>query len=145
MVCHSNGAAVTWMATHKAGARPSGVVMMQPALDEWRMPLCEWAHVYYNADDSITWLSGLLIGNVWGPMGRIGYRPNGDEIIMDEDYAIQNVKGEKFKTEIKQIDTIRDAPAYGVKPAKGHIAIFQQPDVQAWGKIAGEKIRKELA
>lgn len=144
VVNHSNGAAVTWLATHKEGARPAGVVMLQPALDEWRMPICDWAHVYYNPEDSIVWWSGLLFGNIWGAMGRLGYRPNGSKILMKEDSTIQTVDGAKYPTNIHQVDTINDAGLFGLPEARGHLAVFQSPDVQPWGRFVGSRILDHL-
>lgn len=143
IVCHSNGAAVTWLATHKHGARPAGVVMINPALDSWRMPLADWAHVYYNAEDTVVWWSKLLVGNVWGEMGRIGYRPRGINHTLPDTW-IDQVDGDKrIVTGIEQIDTIVHAKGLLAPPAKGHIAMFQSPCVAPWGAIVGRKINQE--
>lgn len=144
IVCHSNGAAVTWLATVKHGARPSGVVMINPALDTWRMPVADWAHVYYNADDSIVALSKILIGNVWGDMGRVGYRPKYVNYTYPDTCAEQEVNGKKTVTTIKQVDTIVQAPDLLAPAAKGHIAMFQSPCVAPWGAIVGRNINNEL-
>lgn len=140
VVNHSNGAAVTWMATHKYGARPDGVVMLQPALDEWRMPVCKWAHVYYNKEDSVVWWSSVLLGNVWGKMGKTGYVQPGRETPLKYDVLWQKVDGEERRTVVRQVDTINDAWRLNVRPARGHLAVFQQPDVAAWGAVVGSRI-----
>lgn len=143
IVNHSNGAAVTYLATVKHGARPSGVVMINPALDEWRMPVCDWAHVYYNAADDVVWWAHLLPGNVWGEMGRVGFIPQGKRppawtrnrmTLKDNDVSWQTSVW-NTDTGISRID----APA-----ANGHLAMFQSPCVQPWGKIVGGRILNEI-
>lgn len=138
IVCHSNGAAVTWLATQHEGARPSGVVMINPALDHWRMPVCDWSHIYYNADDSLVWWSKLLPGNIWGDMGEIGYRAQGDNMTR----ALVDVPIPAFKTRsrVTQINTIDAAYIYGVPKAAGHLAMFQSPCVGPWGAVVGKMI-----
>lgn len=144
IVNHSNGAAVTYLATMKFGARPSGVVMINPALDEWRMPVCDWAHVYHNEFDDVVWWSRLLIGNVWGEMGRVGFVPKGAKAPVDGRLqAFLEDGGHTWRTRVLNTDTgvaRIDAPA-----AKGHLAMFQSPCVQPWGRIVGRRILGELA
>lgn len=128
VVNHSNGAAVTWLATNKYGARPFGVVMLQPALDTWLLPKCDWVHVYYNAEDHIVWWSGLLLFHIWGRMGQVGYKPR---------HTHKELPG------VRQIDTINAAAYLDLPPARGHLAVFQQPDVQSWGQYVGHQILLE--
>lgn len=144
IVNHSNGAAVTYLATVKHGARPSGVVMINPALDEWRMPVCDWAHVYYNDADEVVWWSHLLPGNVWGEMGRVGFIPQGKRPpAWTRNRMALKDNGLTWQTSVLNTDTgisRIDAPA-----AKGHLAMFQSPCVQPWGKIVGGRILTEIS
>ena len=124
IVCHSNGAAVTWLATCNEGARPDGVVLVQPALDPWRMPICNWADVVFNAGDEVTEWSKFLLGNIWGDMGKVGYKPKPGEM----------------SNRVRQMDTINDAAALGMPQVSGHTAIFQAPAVTPWGELIGRRI-----
>jgi pimeloyl-ACP methyl ester carboxylesterase len=144
IVCHSNGAAVTWLATHNEGARPSGVVLINPALDVWRMPICDWAHVYYNAGDDVTWWSQFLLGNIWGDMGKVGYIPPDLRHAPDEAGTTQVIGGDHFVTHIRQVDTEGRAGFFNAPPARGHTAMFQTPCVIPWGKVVGQRIMTEL-
>lgn len=76
-VGHSNGAAIIHAATH-AGARLTGVVYINPALDRDLAPgpSVLWADVYYSPSDKVVPWARLLIGHAWGDMGRTGYRGN---------------------------------------------------------------------
>lgn len=143
VVNHSNGAAVTYLATRDFGARPSGVVMINPALDEWRMPVCDWAHVYYNGDDEVVWWSHLLPGNVWGEMGKIGFIPKGKRPPAWTRNRMQIEDGNlRWQTSVLNTDTAItriDAPA-----ARGHLAMFESPCVAPWGAIVGKRILTEL-
>ena len=146
VVNHSNGAAVTYLATVKEGARPSGVVMINPALDTWRLPVCDWAHIYYNAEDEVVWWSQLLIGNVWGDMGQVGFCPEHDitRIGWPQLMETQLVDGVAYSTSVRQADTIKDAQYLAAPPARGHLAMFQSPCVEPWGRIVGRKILSEI-
>lgn len=145
VVNHSNGAAVTWLATQNEGARPSGVVMINPALDEWRMPLCDWAHVYYNAEDEIVWLSHLLIGNIWGEMGKTGFRYLKTTQTLAETECLQFIGADLIHTRVRQVNTIDSADAFQVPAAIGHLAMFQSPCVAPWGGIVGRRILSEVS
>lgn len=144
IVNHSNGAAVTYLATVNEGARPSGVVMINPALDEWRLPVCDWCHVYHNEDDEVVWWSHLLLGNVWGEMGKIGYIPKGSipPAPVQLKAAVED-GGHSWQTRVQNTDTIVDAVPLGLPAAKGHLAMFQSPCVQPWGATIGRRILGE--
>lgn len=74
LVCHSNGAAIAWLAMKKHGMRCLKLSMIAPALDNDKATaLATWTDVYYNACDYVVWFSRLFWRSAWGSMGRDGY------------------------------------------------------------------------
>lgn len=73
LVCHSNGAAIAWLAMRNHGMRCRHVSLIAPALDsdKWLMDAV-WTDVYHNRCDHVVWLARLLWWHSWGSMGRDG-------------------------------------------------------------------------
>lgn len=74
VVCHSNGAALLWLANQRRYAPwLRHVSLIAPALDATRcIHRADRVDVYHNADDRVVWLSQLLRRHAWGAMGRDG-------------------------------------------------------------------------
>lgn len=75
LVCHSNGAAVAWLAMENHGMRCRHVSLIAPALDDDKvLDGAIWTDVYHNACDHVVWLARLFWHHAWGSMGRDGCR-----------------------------------------------------------------------
>lgn len=73
VVCHSNGAAVVWLAMRHHGMRCVQASLIAPALDaDKTLPGALWADVYHNAHDHVVWAARWLWWHAWGSMGRDG-------------------------------------------------------------------------
>jgi hypothetical protein len=108
------------------------------------MPVCDWAHVYFNPDDEITWWSSLLLGNLWGDMGKTGFRLKGERLTRAETSVPMNELRPPVSVRVRQVDTMRDADYFDVPAARGHLAIFQRPCVEPWGRVVGRRILSEI-
>lgn len=74
LVCHSNGAAVAWLAMKNHGMKCRRISLIAPALDaDKRFDGAIWADIYHNRCDHVVWLSRMLWWHSWGTMGRDGY------------------------------------------------------------------------
>jgi hypothetical protein len=91
VVCHSNGASITHLASKLYDADIDYIVALQPALQRNTNP-CPTAalvQIYYNADDlavrASRWLRMITIwakeSRPWGEMGRYGYLGDDDKNI----------------------------------------------------------------
>lgn len=75
VVCHSNGAAVAWLAMNDYGMTCRKISLIAPALDDDKLFLSAiWTDVYHNACDHVVWFARLFIHHAWGSMGRDGCR-----------------------------------------------------------------------
>lgn len=73
LVCHSNGAAIAWLAMRNHGMKCRRISLIAPALDADKIfQGAIWADVYHNACDHVVWLARLLWWHAWGSMGRDG-------------------------------------------------------------------------
>lgn len=73
VVCHSNGAAIAWLAMREHGMRCTMLSLIAPALDNDAVTAgATWTDVYHNECDHVVWLSRLLWWHAWGSMGRDG-------------------------------------------------------------------------
>lgn len=73
LVCHSNGAAIAWIAMKKHGMRCLKASLIAPALDADKMMAgATWTDVYHNRCDHVVVFARLFIGHAWGDMGRDG-------------------------------------------------------------------------
>lgn len=73
LVCHSNGAAVAWLAMRNHGMRCRRISLIAPALDSDKV--LEGAirtDVYFNGCDHVVLAARLLWHHAWGSMGRDG-------------------------------------------------------------------------
>jgi len=68
---HSNGCAVLYYASKLC--KLSGLVFIQPALDNDKLPDADWIHIYYNEQDDAVSASRILRWHIWGNMGQVGY------------------------------------------------------------------------
>lgn len=71
---HSNGATLAYLIAKKVKVR--GVILLNAALEADLVPNAGWVHVYYNKDDYVVLMSGLIPFHPWGTMGRDGYKGN---------------------------------------------------------------------
>jgi pimeloyl-ACP methyl ester carboxylesterase len=122
-VGHSNGACLIWMMAKDYGCRFSGVVLINPALDEdkgfSKESVSHFIHVYYNGGDKAVSWAEFFFGHPWGQMGKIGYTGNDDRV--------------------------RNYDCFGNdhdKPAWGHSDIFTK--LNYWGPFIGKQIKNEL-
>lgn len=74
IINHSNGAAITYLACRHYGARPDGVININPALDRRRTHDAKWVRTIHSDSDRWVWLSRWLPGHIWGDQGKVGYR-----------------------------------------------------------------------
>lgn len=73
LVCHSNGAAIAWLAMQKHGMRCVKASLIAPALDDDKvMQGASWTDVCHNVCDHVVWFSRLFWRHAWGSMGRDG-------------------------------------------------------------------------
>jgi hypothetical protein len=120
-VCHSNGAAVLWLAMRYRGLMAGRVSLVNPALDTGRrLPGAQSLDIYYNAHDSVAGLSSLLIGHPWGRMGNAGW-------MGPYDPAIAN------------IDCAR---THGMPELSGHLDFFTGAKLDAWGRYLATRHRR---
>lgn len=106
LVCHSNGAAVAWLAMHKHGMSCLKISLIAPALDDDKVTSgATWSDVYYNVCDHVVWFSRLFWRHAWGSMGRDGCT-NADGIRMG----------------MRNIDVANHA---GLPMICGHLAYFE--------------------
>ena len=113
-VCHSNGAAVLYLAMRDYGLRAGRVSLINPALDcDIRLPAARATDIYYNADDEVVWLASLLLDNVWGSMGKVGYLGTPDPAITSVDCG--------------------HTP--GLPQVSGHLAFFAPGKLDQWGRF----------
>lgn len=112
-VCHSNGAAVLYLAMRDHGLVAGRVSLINPALDsDIRLPNAAATDIYYNAGDSVVGLASLLLRHYWGRMGNAGY-------VGPPHAGITN------------IDCARTA---GLPPLDGHLDFFTPGKLDAWGR-----------
>lgn len=125
VVCHSNGAAITHLATAIYNANVSGVVCINAALRRHINPApdAKFVHVYYNDEDRAVkfgkWLRWLTPyarrARPWGEMGRHGYSGS--------DANLTNFDSENdFQTS-----------------AVGHSGVFKNPEVKFFGPVIAYK------
>ena len=73
LVCHSNGAAVAWLAMRNHRMKCRRVSLIAPALDSDKiLDGAIRTDVYHNGCDHVVWLARLLWHHAWGSMGRDG-------------------------------------------------------------------------
>lgn len=116
VITHSNGAAITWLACNRHGARPAGVINVNPALDRWRTAACSWVETIHSKGDRWVWASQWLPGHIWGDQGRVGYRG-------------------------KAANTMNhDAGAFGHMAYEGHCGLFEPERIYAWANFIAERV-----
>ncbi len=121
IVTHSNGAALAYLAVRDYGARPVGIVNINPALDRWRTAAVEWVETIYSKGDRWVWLSQWLPGHIWGDQGRVGYRGL-------EDNTISHAA-----------DDFGETMAYA-----SHVGLFAQVRIAQWAAFIGQRIAARL-
>lgn len=73
LVCHSNGAAIAWLAMKNHNMKCLKVSLIAPALDSDKvMAGATWTDVYHNHCDHVVAFARLFIRHAWGDMGRDG-------------------------------------------------------------------------
>lgn len=115
-VTHSNGASIAWLAVHKHGARPGGIINFNPALDRHRTfnPVPYILTIHSDGDTAVR-LSQYLPFHTWGDQGLVGYKGGYS--------AHQNVNG---TTEVAE------EAAY-----KTHTGAFSDSRYKWWGHFVG--------
>lgn len=122
IVNHSNGAAVTYLACRDFGMRPSVVACVNPALDnDLLFRGASETDVYYNAGDTWVGLASILIGHVWGDMGKVGY-----------------------KGQHPGVHNIDCGNTPGMPKVDGHIDLFSAGKADLWSRYIGIRIRNHL-
>lgn len=122
-VCHSNGAAVLYLAMRDYGLKAGRVSLINPALDSDRvLPGAVHTDIYYNADDAVVGLASLLRGHYWGRMGNAGYMGPHDPTITNIDCAAQPF----------------------LPKLSGHLDFFGPRKLDAWGPWLAARHNKEL-
>lgn len=123
-VCHSNGAAVLYLAMRDHGVAARRVSLINPALDADRLlPDALFTDVYYNGGDDVAWWASLLPRSVWGRMGRDGYRGAGAAGVVN-------------------IDCGHTA---GMPPLDGHLDFFGPEKLDLWGRYLAIRHARSLS
>lgn len=110
-ITHSNGAAIAYLATTKYGAKPKGIVNINPALDRWLTAPVDWVHTIHSDGDRAVWWSQWLPFHLWGDQGKVGY------------------KGKEVNTTNVNASKVNGLPNY-----KGHMGLFYQSHIFPWAK-----------
>lgn len=124
VVCHSNGAAVVWLAMRDHAMRCTMLSQIAPALDSdaWSRNAI-WTDVYHNAADHVVWAARWLWWHAWGSMGRDGCTDP-----MAYAYGYSN------------IDTANHA---ALPRIEGHLAYFDDDILPEFGRyLAGRHVRR---
>lgn len=121
VVTHSNGAAITYMACCDHGARPAGVININPALDRKRTAPAKWVETIHSDGDRWVWLSQWLPWHIWGDQGKVGYRGGEKNTV--------NYNASKFS---------------GVMAYKGHCDLFVSTRINEWAKFIARRIEGNL-
>lgn len=121
-VCHSNGAAVLYLAMRDHGLKARRVSLINPALDaDIRLPGAAATDIYYNAGDTVVGLAALLWRNPWGRMGSVGWMGPHDESITNIDCA--------------------STP--GLPALDGHLDFFSPQKLDRWGHFLADRHRSQ--
>lgn len=130
VVCHSNGAAITWLACEKYGLKLKGVALINPALDSDKLiRLAGFMDVYHNQGDDIAWLSKWLINHAWGSMGRDGCTFKPMRTLSLSDLGVTNI-------DCGNTD--------GMSKIDGHLDFFSTAKIALWAQYLGLRIRRHL-
>jgi len=121
IITHSNGAALAYLAVRDYGARPVGIININPALDRWRTAAVEWVETIHSKGDRWVWLSQWLPGHIWGDQGRVGYHGLEDNTLN------------------------HNAAHFGAPMAyRGHCGLFEQARIDQWAAFIGQRIIERL-
>ena len=116
VVCHSNGAAVTYLIQEPPLRTLKDVVLIQPALDRNAVfHNTERVLCIYNEQDDVVGLSSILPGNHWGAMGKLG--PDDSHHNMEKKDALD--------------------PSLGLPLYRGHHGLFEKANIAAWATSIG--------
>lgn len=119
VVTHSNGAAITYLATRKHGASPVGVININPALDRWRTARAPWVETIHSNGDRAVWWSQWLPGHLWGDQGKVGYQGDLDNTI--------NHNASEFPLGMRY---------------SGHMGLFARDRIDAWAQFLALRINQ---
>lgn len=117
---HSNGGTLVYLISQRVKVR--GAILVNPALDSSRLPNADFIHVYYNAGDILSKLSGLVPFHPWGDMGGYGYS--------GRDARVTNID--------------QGNPPAGLPRLNGHSDVFTHGKVRAWARFMAELCLKEV-
>lgn len=121
VITHSNGAAITYLACTKHGAKPAGVININPALDRNLTCPAPWVETIHSNGDRAVWLSQWLPFHIWGDQGKVGY------------------KG-------KEANTISHNGSLfgGVMAYSGHCDLFSAHRIEKWAEFIGLRITQRM-
>lgn len=125
VVCHSNGAAVAWLAMKNHNMRCTMLSLIAPALDDdkW-LRNATWTDVYHNHCDNVVWFARLLWWHSWGSMGRDGCTD-----------PLASAFG------VRNIDVAGHA---GLPIICGHLAYFEPHILSTFGPFIAERHARKL-
>lgn len=120
LVGHSNGATLAYLVSKRIKVR--GAILINPALDTYRVPAAGFTHVYYNAGDIVTKLSQWLPCHPWGAMGGRGY--------LGDDLRVTNIN--------------QAHPPESLPRLWGHSDIFSVGKCRKWARFMAESCLREV-
>lgn len=121
VVTHSNGAAIAYLAVRDYGARPVGIININPALDRWLAASVQWVETIHSDGDRWVWLSQWLPGHIWGDQGKVGYRGGSQRVL--------NHHASSFG---------------GVMAYQGHCDLFSGKRIEKWAAFISVRIEERL-
>lgn len=121
VVTHSNGAAIAYLACNKLGARPAGIININPALDRWRTAHAPWVETIHSPGDRWVWLSQWLPFHIWGDQGRVGYQGRAQNTISHN--AWEFGPGMRYE---------------------GHLGLFEQKRIGKWAAFIALRILERI-
>ena len=121
IVTHSNGAAIAYLAVRDYGARPEGIININPALDRWLSADVPWVETIHSDGDRWVWLSQWIPGHIWGDQGKVGYKGKATNVI--------NHNASKFG---------------GVMAYDGHTCLFESVRIHLWARFIAHRIMERM-
>jgi pimeloyl-ACP methyl ester carboxylesterase len=117
VITHSNGAAITYLASEKYAAIPDMIVNINPALDRHKTSSAERVITIHAENDRAVYFSQWLPFHIWGDQGKVGY------------------KGSKHNVENINASKLQDSMAY-----YGHCGLFGSPRIASWAAYIANRI-----
>ena len=121
VITHSNGAAITYLAVVKHGAKPAIIVNINPALDRWRTAPAKRIMTIHSDGDRAVWWSQWLPGHIWGDQGKVGYK--------GKERHVTNIPASEFDPPMAYND---------------HMSLFSNSRIKHWALYIEDWIRMWL-